>query len=167
MTIALASYLESIPDGAAKSEGVAVGEAVAAKVLAARAGDGSDAPDDYRPRTTPGVYVPTPIMRGPMWPRVKPFALASPSQFRPGPPIALKSKQWATDFDEIKKYGAQKSAKPNTTTISGDPSPPFATATSTATRRPIGTQPGSRSRIRRCTRNIRVPIARSAAASPA
>src|SRR5882724_12808877 len=29
---------------------------------------GSDAPDDYRPRTTPGVYVPTPIMRGPMWP---------------------------------------------------------------------------------------------------
>jgi len=109
--IALESYLASIPDGAAKSEGVKLGEAVAAKVLAARAGDGSDASDDYRPRTRPGVYVPTPIMRGPMWPRVKPFAIASASQFRPGPPVALKSKEWATDFNEIKDYGAQKSAK--------------------------------------------------------
>ena len=109
--IALESYLASIPDGAAKSEGVKLGEAVAAKVLAARAGDGSDASDDYRPRTAPGVYVPTPIMRGPMWPRVKPFAIASASQFRPGPPVALKSKEWATDFNEIKDYGAQKSAK--------------------------------------------------------
>src|SRR5713101_9539573 len=87
MKVALASYLASIPNGAAKSDGVKLGEAVAAKVLAARANDGSDAPDDYRPQTTPGVYVPTPIMRGPMWPSVKPFAMASPSQFRPGPPI--------------------------------------------------------------------------------
>jgi hypothetical protein len=111
MKVALASYLASIPDGAAKSEGVKLGEAVAAKILEARANDGSEAPDDYRPRTTPGVYVPTPIMRGPVWPGVKPFAIASPSQFRPGPPIALDSKEWATDFNEIKDYGAQKSAK--------------------------------------------------------
>jgi hypothetical protein len=111
MKVALASYLASIPDGAPKSEGVTLGEAVAAKVLAARANDGSDAPDDYRPRTRPGVYVPTPIMRGPMWPRVKPFAMASPSQFRPGPPIALDSTEWATDFNEIKDYGGQNSAK--------------------------------------------------------
>src|SRR6266567_4913584 len=33
----LASYLASIPDGAAKSEGVKLGEAVAAKILEARA----------------------------------------------------------------------------------------------------------------------------------
>jgi hypothetical protein len=46
-----------------------------------------------------------------MWPRVKPFAMASPSQFRPGPPIALDSQEWATDFNEIKHYGGQKSAK--------------------------------------------------------
>ena len=111
MKVVLANYLASIPDGAAKSEGVKLGEAVAAKILAARTNDGSDAPDDYRPRTTPGVYVPTPIMRGPMWPGVKPFAMASPSQFRPGPPIALDSKEWATDFNEIKDYGGRKSAK--------------------------------------------------------
>jgi hypothetical protein len=111
MKVALASYLASIPEGGAKSEGVKLGEAVAARVLEARANDGSNAPDDYRPRTTPGVYVPTPIMRGPMWPGIKPFAMASPSQFRPGPPIALDSKEWATDFNEIKDYGGQKSAK--------------------------------------------------------
>jgi hypothetical protein len=105
MKVALASYLASIADGPAKSEGVKLGEAVAARVLAARANDGSDGADDYRPRTSPGIYVPTPIMRGPMWPRVKPFAMASPSQFRPGPPIALDSKEWATDFNEIKDYG--------------------------------------------------------------
>ena len=63
MKAALATYLASIPDGAAKSDGVKLGEAVAAKVMEARANDGSDAPDDYRPRTSPGVYVPTAITR--------------------------------------------------------------------------------------------------------
>src|SRR5258706_4167094 len=108
---ALATYLASIPDGAAKSDGVRLGEAVAAKVVAARANDGSDAPDDYRPRTTPGVYVPTAITVASMWPNLKPFAIAKGSQFRPGPPVALDSSEWAKDFNEIKDYGSQKSAK--------------------------------------------------------
>jgi hypothetical protein len=111
MKVVLASYLASIPDGAPKSEGIKLGEAVAAHILAVRANDGSDAPDDYRPRTAPGVYVPTPIMRGPMWPNVKTFAIAKASQFRPGPPVALDSREWTTDFNEIKTYGAQKSEK--------------------------------------------------------
>jgi PAP2 superfamily len=107
----LAGYLGSIPDGTAKSDGVKLGEAVAAKVLEARANDGSNAPDDYRPITTPGVYVPTAVMRGPMWPKMTPFAIASASQFRPAPPIALDSAEWAKDYNEIKDYGGQKSAK--------------------------------------------------------
>jgi hypothetical protein len=111
MKVALASYLTSIPDGAAKSAGIKLGEAVAAKVLAARANDGSDAPDAYRPRTTPGVYVPTAITISSMWPNMKPFAMATPSQFRPGPPISLESKEWATDYNELKDYGDQISAK--------------------------------------------------------
>jgi hypothetical protein len=45
MKVALAIYLGAIPDGVAKSDGVKLGEAVAAKVLEARAHDGSDAPD--------------------------------------------------------------------------------------------------------------------------
>ena len=62
MKVAIASYLASIPDGAAKSDGVKLGEAVAAKVLEERANDGADAPDAYRPRTTPGVYVPMSVL---------------------------------------------------------------------------------------------------------
>src|SRR5258706_5388705 len=108
---ALATYLASIPDGAAKSDGVRLGEAVAAKVVAARANDGSDAPDDYRPRTTPGVYVPTAITVASMWPNLKPFAMAKGSQFRPKAPISLESKEWATDFNELKDYGGKNSVK--------------------------------------------------------
>ena len=37
--------------------------------------------------------------------------MASASQFRPRPPIALESPEWATDFNELKDYGGQKSMK--------------------------------------------------------
>jgi hypothetical protein len=111
MKTALGAYLESIPDGAAKADGIKHGEAVAAKVLEARANDGSNAPDAYRPRTTPGVYVPTPITISSMWPDMKPFAMAKGSQFRPKPPIALESKEWARDYNELKDYGGQNSVK--------------------------------------------------------
>ena len=111
MKVALATYLASIPDGSAKTEGVKLGEAVAAKVLEARANDGHDATDDYRPRTTPGVYVPTPITAASTWSKVKPFAMTTASQFRPGPPVSLESKEWATDYNEIKDYGGKTSAK--------------------------------------------------------
>jgi hypothetical protein len=46
-----------------------------------------------------------------MWPNMKPFAIATPSQFRPGPPIALESKEWATEYNELKDYGGQNSAE--------------------------------------------------------
>jgi hypothetical protein len=108
---ALATYLASIPDGAAKSDGVKLGESVAAKLFEARANDGSDAPDDYRPRTAPGVYVPTAITISTVWANMKPFVMDAPSLFRPDPPIALESKDWAADYNEIKDYGGQNGAK--------------------------------------------------------
>jgi hypothetical protein len=111
MKTALATYLTSIPDGSAKLDGVRLGEAIAAKVIEARTDDGCDAPDAYRPRTSPGVYVPTAITINSMWPDMKPFAIAKASQFRPKPPIALDSKEWATDYNEIKDYGGQHSTK--------------------------------------------------------
>src|SRR5262249_49595506 len=73
MASALASYLVLIADGPAKSDGIKLGEAVGARILEARKNDGSDAPDAYRPRTTPGVYVPTAITISSMWPNMKPF----------------------------------------------------------------------------------------------
>jgi hypothetical protein len=111
MQAALASYLAAIPDGEAKSDGIKLGEAVAAKVLEVRANDGANAPDAYRPKTTAGLYVPTPITVGSAWPDMTPFALTRPSQFRPPPPIALTSAEWAADYNEIKAYGGNASVK--------------------------------------------------------
>src|SRR5262245_27804048 len=73
-------YLATIPDSDAKAQGIKLGEAVAAKILEARANDGAEAPDSYRPKTKPGVYVPTPPMVSSTWPNLKPFAMTSQSQ---------------------------------------------------------------------------------------
>jgi len=107
----MASYLAALPEGEAKAEGVRLGEAVAAKVLEARRNDGTGAPDSYRPKTKPGVYVPTAITVGSTWPNVTPFALKSPAQFRPQPPTRLTGKEWAVDYNEIKDLGRKDSAK--------------------------------------------------------
>jgi hypothetical protein len=55
--------------------------------------------------------VPTPITTSSTWGNVTPFALKSPSQFRPQPPIPLNGEQWATDYNEIKDLGGKTSAK--------------------------------------------------------
>jgi hypothetical protein len=105
----LASYLATIPNSEAKDRGVALGEEVAAKMLQLRADDGSKTPNAYRPVTQPGVYVPTTVTIG--WEAITmtPFAMTSPSQFRPGPPPDLKSQQWAKDYNEIKELGEKNS----------------------------------------------------------
>jgi hypothetical protein len=108
---AMAVYLAAIPNSDAKAEGIKLGESVAAKILEARANDGSAAPDAYRPKTRPGVYVPTAITAVSWWPNVKPFALTSGAQFRPQPPISLKSEQWAAEYNEIKALGGRTSTK--------------------------------------------------------
>jgi hypothetical protein len=74
---ATATYLATIPDSDAKAQGIKLGEAIAAKILEVRANDGADAPDSYRPKTKPGVYVATPPMISSTWPNLKPFAKAS------------------------------------------------------------------------------------------
>jgi hypothetical protein len=68
-------------------------------------------PDDYRPKTAPGVYIPTSITLASMWPKMKPFVLINGFQFRPSAPISLESQEWATDYNELKDYGGQTSAK--------------------------------------------------------
>ena len=107
----LTSYLASIPDGDAKDRGVKLGEDVAAKMLALRADDGSTTPNAYRPITQPGVYVPTATTIGWECIAMTPFAMESPSQFRPGPPPDLKSAEWANDYNEIKELGEKNSRK--------------------------------------------------------
>ena len=106
-------YLVAIPEGHAKTAGIAVGEKAADAILALRTKDGAEAPESYRPRTTAGRYVPTAPVIAAMYATVTPFALRSPSQFRPGPPLALTSREWASNFNEIREIGGKNSSKRN------------------------------------------------------
>ncbi len=94
--------LAAIPDGPAKTQGVAVGREVAAAVLALRANDGrSVALAAFVPGTNPGEFRGVnPIGRPNAF--IKPFTLTSNAQFRaPGPP-ALTSAEYAADVNEVK-----------------------------------------------------------------
>jgi hypothetical protein len=99
--------LKTIPDGDAKSRGIAAGEQAGAAILAACADDGAVAPNTYRPYTTPGVYVPTMFPAVPHWGKRRPWVMTRPDQFRPGPPPDLASETWKRDLAEIKALGAR------------------------------------------------------------
>jgi hypothetical protein len=106
---AYAASLKAVPDGPAKSEGIKLGMAVADAVRADRASDGTNAPDTYRPHAAPGAYVPTTPPLWEQYARAKPWVLKSADQFRPGPPPALSSAEWARDYNEVKSLGGTKS----------------------------------------------------------
>lgn len=103
--------LRPLADGQAKTDGIAVGEKAALAVVAACADDGWNAPNTYRPHTTPGVYVPTMSPAVPHWGKRKTWVLASPDQFRPGPPPSLTSDTWKRDYAEIKALGGKGSTQ--------------------------------------------------------
>jgi hypothetical protein len=97
--------LGAIPDNAARSLGIKLGEQAAADVLAKHTDD-IPTIEPYRPVTTPGVYVPTTFPLGYAVAQHHPWFLKSASQFRPGPPPALKSALWARDYNETKSKGS-------------------------------------------------------------
>ena len=106
--------LAMIPNGRAKDRGIRVGDKVAARLLAARADDGSAAiPAPFVAGTQPGDYrstppnFPTPVFTD--WGKVTPFVLESGSQFRPAPPPALTSAAYATALNEVKSLGQDSS----------------------------------------------------------
>ena len=105
------AQLKAVPDGRAKTDGTAVGEQAATAVLAACAEDGWNAPNMYRPATTPGVYVPTMFPAVPHWGKRKPWVMTGGDQFRPGPPPNLTSDTWKRDFNEIKALGSKTSTQ--------------------------------------------------------
>ncbi len=102
--------LATVPEGAARSAGIAVGEKAAARVFALRAADAIGA-EDYRPHTGPGAYVPTATPAALPWPQRKPWLLASAAQLRPDGPPALSSERWARDFNEVKALGSRNSSQ--------------------------------------------------------
>jgi hypothetical protein len=113
--VELAASLEKIPDGQAKTDGIAVGRAVAEKMLAWRAADGFSAKASDSPGTAPGVWQRTPPAMAPgVLPQlgaVTPFVLKSADQFPAKARPALSSAEFARDFNEIKSLGGRISGK--------------------------------------------------------
>jgi hypothetical protein len=101
--------LKSVPDGAARTGGIAVGGQAAAACLARE--DGMGLPDTYRPHATAGVYVPTLLPAVPNWGKRRPWVMTGGDQFRPGPPPGLTSETWTRDYNEIKAIGGKNSTQ--------------------------------------------------------
>src|SRR5882762_2485363 len=119
---AYAASLAAIPNGSAKSGGIATGQAAAAQMIARRLNDGSSPLQFYLPASTdPGVWQLTPSCPAGggiffQWQNVTPFGVRSVpgsqawiAQFAPGPPPALASKRYARDYNEVKKVGNKSS----------------------------------------------------------
>jgi hypothetical protein len=109
-----AAELAAVSDGPAKDQGVQLGETVAQALLALRAGDGSSSiPPAFVPGTDPGDFRPTPPnFPTPVfttWGQVTPFVLDHGNQFRPAPPPALTSADYATALNEVQSLGSATS----------------------------------------------------------
>ena len=110
----LAASLESIPGSAGNSQSIARGrawgEAVALAILEWRSHDGFNAVvPPYFGEMTPGIWRSVPDGTLPaVLPQVRfmvSFAMTHPEQFRPGPPPALTSLEYAADVNEVKAKG--------------------------------------------------------------
>ena len=129
-----ASALGQIADGTAKVQGIALGQAAAAAIIANRAGDGSDTPlvdPNFPQGTAPGEWRFTPgsppIAFAAGWAQVRPFALRSAAQFRPGPPLAVDCggkplsnadgcRRYAADVEEVQRLGGNGTSTPSART---------------------------------------------------
>jgi hypothetical protein len=115
----LAQSIASLPGHQGNSQsiarGLAWGEHVANLILALRSIDGFSATlPGYFGGTGPGVWRSLPTATNPdgtlaaVFPQLRfvvPFAIESPDQFRPGPPPALSSPEYAADVNAVKDIG--------------------------------------------------------------
>jgi PAP2 superfamily len=116
-----ANSLASIPDGKAKIDGIATGEAAANALVALRANDGSS-PSQFK---TPGPPVPgewqatpsCPIVNGIasgiafQWQNITPFGVRSAKEFLLAPPPALGSNKYAKTYNEVMTVGSLDSTE--------------------------------------------------------
>ena len=112
LDVAYANSLAAIPNGSAKSAGIAIGQAAAMAILARRATDGWNTQTvldfAYPQGTEPGQYRFTPpntFAFLPQWGSVRPFVLRDSDQFSPNRPYPINSNRYAEDYNEVRRLG--------------------------------------------------------------
>jgi hypothetical protein len=99
----------------AKALGVQLGEASARALIAARTGDGLEAPVSYTPRRGPGAWQPTPpkfmAAATPWLGLMRPFTMTRAGQFLPKGPTPLDSEQWEADYNLTRTLGGAVSSR--------------------------------------------------------
>jgi hypothetical protein len=110
-----AASLAQIPDGKAKTRGIAFGTRAAEHLIRLRADDGRNAPIEFTRPPAPGVWRPTPPgflpMSAPWLGFVTPLLVRSATQFAPPAPPALTSARYTRDFNEVKALGSATSTE--------------------------------------------------------
>lgn len=111
---ALNVSLSRIPDGNGKTDGTALGQQIAEKLLELRSTDGAATKIAFAAKPGIGLYQLTPPQSLPailpQWGFVTPFVLRSRTGLGFNGPPAVASAQFARDFEEVKNVGARHSA---------------------------------------------------------
>jgi len=115
------TYMNAIPDGEAKTNGIVLGQRVAQAIVALRQNDGRCATPSFTPPPPgPGVWQPNswpgPLPVGILLPGTTPLALESASQFRPDGPNDLTSEEYTEDFNQVKALGGNGIVTPSART---------------------------------------------------
>ena len=104
--------MAAISDDTAREAGRLIGEQAAAAAVSANGMDPAFKAAPYRPRTAPGVWIPTafPGIESSTW-AFKPWAIPSVEALRAPPPPALTSETWTRDYEEVRRLGAKTSTE--------------------------------------------------------
>lgn len=106
---------EAVEDSRSMQRGIAWGQAVADAIWTWRSTDGfTPAPPPFLGGSAVGQWRPTPPANlpgaGPQFAYMTPWAIPSPSAFRPPGPPALNSAEYLADYNEVKVMGSLTSA---------------------------------------------------------
>jgi len=123
LDLILSGMLATIPDGSLKDNGIAIGAAAAASILADRTGDGTPVGEqiygvDFPTTTTFGEWRPAPnaasqVALGRLWgTSVTPFFLVSNTEVSFPPFNDFTSREYAMDFNNIKSVGGDGTVTP-------------------------------------------------------
>jgi hypothetical protein len=112
LTDAYAASIAALPNDPSTTQGIQYGRQTAERIIALRAEDGRYGPNTFDKAPAPGIWRPTTPANAPFFAKflceTTPLMIDSPTQFRPAPPPALTSAEYATDFEEVKAFGSKE-----------------------------------------------------------